>query len=265
VIPRRRPAFTLIELLVVISIIAILVALLLPALRSARDAAKAIQCGTQLKQIGLGFNLYAEDHKDYFPLLSDGVTVNAAPRYQAEWYREMVCQFDYLGRRYNPYSSTSYFNMKPMLTIPTLQYAMGLLGCPSADFLSARINTPTAAENPYYTGGAGYAAAATNYGLNWRAWMERKNPVLWKIDPLGRQEMIRPSSTFMMSETQQGTTSSYGSAMIPWAGGEDTLEYRHNKALNMLYMDGHVVASGPELIAPGGSYRSPTSIEWRGW
>ncbi len=61
-----RPAFTLIELLVVIAIIALLVGILLPSLRTARDAARAVVCGSNIRQLAMAQTVYATDHKEIY-------------------------------------------------------------------------------------------------------------------------------------------------------------------------------------------------------
>ncbi len=64
---RLNHAFTLIELLVVISIIALLIGILLPALGAAREAARATQCLSTVRQIAIATNVYATEHRDRLP------------------------------------------------------------------------------------------------------------------------------------------------------------------------------------------------------
>lgn len=75
----RKRAFTLIELLVVISIIALLVSILMPALGRARDLAKKTVCLTQERSLFLGLTLYTSDFNDFLPLASDAISITEVP------------------------------------------------------------------------------------------------------------------------------------------------------------------------------------------
>jgi len=83
--PARR-AFTLIELLVVIAIIAVLAAMLLPALARAKASAAKAKCSSNLRQCGAAINLFAGDNNETFPPGADDSTLSGAPQLSWDTY-----------------------------------------------------------------------------------------------------------------------------------------------------------------------------------
>jgi prepilin-type N-terminal cleavage/methylation domain-containing protein len=70
--PSAAPAFTLIELLVVISIVALLIALLLPAIKRAKELSKVVVCMSNTRQIGVVMKSYIADNAGFYPVPPPG-------------------------------------------------------------------------------------------------------------------------------------------------------------------------------------------------
>ena len=109
---RRRHAFTLVELLVVVAIIGMLMALLLPAIQSAREASRRANCASNMHQLGLGILNFASAHQGHFPLdVHSGTTqswVFTVAPYLEGVDRMRICPDDPIGDQRVAAQSTSY-------------------------------------------------------------------------------------------------------------------------------------------------------------
>jgi prepilin-type N-terminal cleavage/methylation domain-containing protein/prepilin-type processing-associated H-X9-DG protein len=142
-IPGRR-AFTLVELLVVIAIIAILGAILFPAFASARVAARRTACASNLRQIGMGLRMYADDYDGFMPLTTHTHTytpevcwVFSLAPYLGKVDAIRICPADPKGEERRNASGTSYV-LNEYLVVPGSDATTNLeaLPRPSATFVA---------------------------------------------------------------------------------------------------------------------------------
>jgi prepilin-type N-terminal cleavage/methylation domain-containing protein len=210
--PKRRQVrkvFTLIELLVVIAIIAILAAMLLPALKRAKDTAHNISCVSNLKQIGLMHISYTTDYNEYFvPVLRDGVT-------KRDWF--FILSEDYLQDKYG-----------------------GIYNCPAwGDQTRTEPNAGSGIYYPDYM--YAYSGGGTAYGPGWELGLSGAEE--------HRINRIKHADTsYLTVDAAYKNPGNYSrvSATCVTVGDDTDLwllrlmaENRHSMGLNVVYSDGH--------------------------
>ncbi|QEH37294.1 putative major pilin subunit [Aquisphaera giovannonii] len=154
----HRAGFTLIELLVVVSIIAILIALLLPAVQAAREAARRIQCISNLKQLGLGVHSYESQYSCLPPSFLVAGRDPAHVRWVGDWsVHARMMSFLEQGVLFNAINFNFVHNDVSNLTVTS--QVVALFVCPS-DVAPRSITTGLA------------TTAANSYGWSMGDWYE---------------------------------------------------------------------------------------------
>jgi prepilin-type N-terminal cleavage/methylation domain-containing protein/prepilin-type processing-associated H-X9-DG protein len=216
--PSKSTGFTLIELLVVIAIIAILAAMLLPALAKAKAKAHAARCTSNEKQIALGYLLYATDNADYLPVAGVVYSGGVSP---VEWFLEI-----------SPYVARS-----GLTNVAELSVTNTVVICPSA-----KIANVLAATDPHL-------GAYGGYGHNW-AYLGYIGSAMWGV-AYDRQKLTsvdKPTDTTMNGD---GLDPIAGLALGNYAFGyiyppsmspatTPVPFVRHGKGGNYAWADGHV-------------------------
>lgn len=207
--------FTLIELLVVIAIIAILAAMLLPALGKARLTAQGASCKNNLKQQGLGLIQYGTENQDYAP-----------------WGYNSNAVVGNIGVHIYPYIAGSAYPTE--YRTDKKPYYFGTFQCPSGQFKHM--------YGDYLVSSYGYNDALRNvagariFGYNTIAYPPRK-----------LHEVPQPSGCFALGDGRLNISASvWGGESYPTTApgaiveNSDVLMFRHGKGVNITFFDGHV-------------------------
>lgn len=184
---RRRSAFTLVELLVVIAIIGLLVALLLPAVQAAREAARGITCRNNLKQISLAILNYESSHRALPASTIADLSLAATGNNGAWGVHGRILQFMEQGSLYDKVDINRAWDFQAAidgLRVP-------IYVCPS-DVGAARIRDP---------GKGKVRLVPTSYGFNQGTWF-----VFDPVSQMGGDGMFFPNSHLRLAAVRDGTS-----------------------------------------------------------
>lgn len=222
----QRRAFTLVELLVVIAIIGILVALLLPAVQSAREAARRLQCSNHLKQIGLAA-LNHESAQGYFPACGWGWAWVGDPdrgfgkRQPGGWIYSTLPYCEQMNIYNLPKGATSTAERKK-LTAQMASTPIPMFNCPSRRpaklFKVSYGGSPKTGYNAddlteqsrsCYAANAGSISHNSLMGVNDPAAYERDDPSVMNVAAASCNGVSYYRSEVSMGDISDGTTNTY--------------------------------------------------------